>query len=234
MNSFPIQEKDLLNLQSTSWLLMALWHKDPEHQQPWYWPSETGIILRVEFPGGFHFNVLKFQLPVIASMLPLLFLSGDHFTNDSSTTIQIRWKFNFAEVLVKWFIWNFAHAKLCRHGMCNIVYRYDKLHWSYTKYNFHRILITIEKSFDKWATGICYGLIFSLCHSGLSPDICILSSILGLFPLVWDSAFMWYLRAMASLISNNYGTVFDLMWSGTRPTNRISIEYEIRSKFGAL
>ena len=30
--------------ESITWLLMAWWHKEPGHQQPWYWPSNSIIF----------------------------------------------------------------------------------------------------------------------------------------------------------------------------------------------
>ena len=35
--------KNLFILQSP-WLLMASWHKEPGHQQRWYWPSSPRIF----------------------------------------------------------------------------------------------------------------------------------------------------------------------------------------------
>ena len=42
----------------------------------------------------------------------------------------------------------------CR-GMWKFSYQYDTVRWSYTKKNFHRIWITIEKLITKWAPDPC-------------------------------------------------------------------------------
>ena len=38
--------------QSITWLLMSWWHKEPGHQQPWYWPSSHRTI-----PPQHHMNL---------------------------------------------------------------------------------------------------------------------------------------------------------------------------------
>ena len=37
--------------QSISWLLMSWRHKEPGHQQPWYWPSQTKITRSLQVKG---------------------------------------------------------------------------------------------------------------------------------------------------------------------------------------
>ena len=78
---------------------------------------------------------------------------GAHFTNNFSILIQIRWKIHSApiQVVIKWLLRNFAHgtaAVLSWHAQNFVAISHNGV---MLKPNFHRIWITIEKSFVKWA-----------------------------------------------------------------------------------
>ena len=80
---------------------------------------------------------------------------GVHFTGDFPIVIKIRWKFhsNLMPVVVKW---SHTARQLCCRGMCEILWRYHTFQCSYTKTSFHRIWITMERWFAKWAPGYGY------------------------------------------------------------------------------
>ena len=38
-----VRQGPTYSTESVSWVLMSWWRKEPGHQQPWYWPSETEL-----------------------------------------------------------------------------------------------------------------------------------------------------------------------------------------------
>ena len=81
--------------------------------------------------------------------------------HDFSVVIQIRWKFHAVHIrdLVKWSLWNFAHGTTFVQNCVTIWFPTMKLH---LKSSFHRIKITMGKSFMNWAPGVRLNI--NRCH----------------------------------------------------------------------
>ena len=88
------------------------------------------------------------------------YLSGAHFTNDFTITIQIRWKFHLAliQLLMTISQQNLAHAtttQLSRHVPNIVAITLLVFGWE-QKWNFHHIWIVMEKLLAKWAPGLLH------------------------------------------------------------------------------
>ena len=72
--------------------------------------------------------------------------------HDFSIIISIRWKIHsaFIHVAVQWSLWNLARANSCAVVECANIYSNGVTQKSI----FHRIWITMKKSFVKWVPGL--------------------------------------------------------------------------------